>query len=159
MIDESQVQSLPNLGVYWAIIRRRRWWVLLPTFVCWAVVWVGGWLWPATYQSQGLIEVQQQKVPEKYVEPNVTLDLEERMQSMTHQILSRTRLQAAIDRFHLYRPTHSLSSLLQASDPVEQMRKDITIELVQPDNKKNNRRPELTTFKVSYSASSPELAQ
>jgi polysaccharide chain length determinant protein (PEP-CTERM system associated) len=39
------------------------------------------------------------------------------------------------------------------------MRKDITIELVPSDNKKENRRPELTAFKISYSARSPELAQ
>jgi polysaccharide biosynthesis transport protein len=159
MIDESQDHALPSFEDSWAMVRRRRWWLLLPTFLCWAVVWAGGWLWPASYRSEGLILVEQQKVPEKYVMPNVTLDLQDRVQSMTQQILSRTRLQAAIDRFHLYPPTHSLSSLLQAGDPVEQMRKDITIELVRSDNKKENRRSELTAFKISYSARSPELAQ
>src|ERR1700745_1019374 len=159
MIDESQDHALPSFEDSWAMVRRRRWWLLLPTFLCWAVVWAGGWLWPASYRSEGLILVEQQKVPEKYVMPNVTLDLQDRVQSMTQQILSRTRLQAAIDRFHLYPPTHSLSSLLQAGDPGEQMRKDITIELVRSDNKKENRRSELTAFKISYSARSPELAQ
>jgi polysaccharide biosynthesis transport protein len=159
MIDESQDHELPSLEDYWAIVRRRRWWVLLPMFLCWAVVWVGGWLWPASYQSEGLILVEQQKVPEQYVVPNVTLDLQERVQSMTQQILSRTRLQAVIDRFHLYPSSHSLSSLLQTGDPVEQMRKDITIDLVRSDDKTGNRRGELTAFKISYSARSPELAQ
>jgi polysaccharide biosynthesis transport protein len=159
MIDESQDHELPSLEDYWAIVHRRRWWVLLPMFLCWAVVWVGGWLWPASYQSEGLILVEQQKVPEQYVVPNVTLDLQERVQSMTQQILSRTRLQAVIDRFHLYPSSHSLSSLLQTGDPVEQMRKDITIDLVRSDDKTGNRRGELTAFKISYSARSPELAQ
>ena len=94
--------------------------------------------------------MQQQQVPEQYVAPNVTLDLEDRVQSMTQQILSRTRLQATIDRFHLYRPSHGLSSLFQTVDPVEQMRKDIRIELVQSDNKTGSHRGELTAFKIHY---------
>ncbi|MGC2666230.1 MAG: hypothetical protein WA305_19215, partial [Candidatus Acidiferrales bacterium] len=98
MIDESQDHELPNLEDYWAIVRRRRWWVLLPMFLCWAVVWTGGWLWPASYQSDGLILLEQQQVPEQYVVPNVTADLQDRVQSMTQQILSRTRLQTVIDR-------------------------------------------------------------
>jgi len=159
MIDEPQDYELPSLKDYWAIVRRRRWWIFLPIFLCWAVVWTGGWLWPASYDSDGTILVQQQQVPEQYVAPNVTLDLEDRVQSMTQQILSRTRLQATIDRFHLYRPSHGLSSLLQTEDPVEQMRKDIKIELVQSDNKAGSHRGELTAFKIHYSAPSPELAQ
>jgi succinoglycan biosynthesis transport protein ExoP len=158
MVDESQNHGL-SLEDYWAFVRRRRWWMLLPMFLCWAVVWVGGWLWPASYQSEGLILVEKQKVPEQYVVPNVTLDLQDRVQSMTQQILSRTRLQAVIDRFHLYPPSHGLSSLLQTGDPVEQMRKDITIDLVRSDNKTGNHHGELTAFKISYSARSPELAQ
>ena len=159
MIEEPQDYELPSLKDYWAIVRRRRWWIVLPIFLCWAVVWTGGWLWPASYQSDGMILVQQQQVPEQYVAPNVTLDLEDRVQSMTQQILSRTRLQATIDRFHLYRPSHGLSSLFQTVDPVEQMRKDIKIELVQSDNKTGSHRGELTAFKIHYSAPSPELAQ
>ncbi|MGC2015222.1 MAG: hypothetical protein WA657_05280 [Candidatus Acidiferrales bacterium] len=159
MIDESQDHELPNLEDYWAIVRRRRWWVLLPMFLCWAVVWTGGWLWPASYQSDGLILLEQQQVPEQYVVPNVTADLQDRVQSMTQQILSRTRLQTVIDRFHLYPPGHGLSSFLQSGDAVEQMRKDITIDLVRSDDKTGNRRGQLTAFKISYSAGSPELAQ
>ena len=159
MIDESQDHELPNLEDYWAIVRRRRWWMLLPMFLCWAVVWTGGWLWPASYQSDGLILLEQQQVPEQYVVPNVTADLQDRVQSMTQQILSRTRLQTVIDRFHLYPPSHGLSSLLQSGDAVEQMRKDITIDLVRSDDKTGNRRGQLTAFKISYSAGSPELAQ
>ncbi|MFZ3334308.1 MAG: GNVR domain-containing protein [Candidatus Acidiferrales bacterium] len=144
---------------YWAIVCRRRWWIFLPIFLCWAVVWTGGWLWPASYESEGTILVQQQQVPEQYVAPNVTLDLEDRVQSMTQQILSRTRLQATINRFHLYRPSHGLSSLFETGDPVDQMRKDIKIELVESDNKTGVHRGELTAFKIHYSAPSPELAQ
>jgi len=155
MLDDLQNQAERSMADYWAIAVRRRWWILLPLFVCWATVWGVGWLLPATYQSEALILVEQQKVPEQYVVPNVSVSLQERLQSMTQQILSRTRLQATIDRFHLYAKDASLASRLQSADPVEAMRKDIKIELVQPPGHPG----ELTAFKIEYSAGSPELAQ
>src|ERR1700688_2883036 len=87
---------------YWAIVRRRFWWVMVPLFLCWVVVWGLSWRLPPVYESQALILVEQQKVPENYVVANVTVNLQDRLQSMTQQILSRTRLQTTIDRFQLY---------------------------------------------------------
>src|SRR5450432_434854 len=159
MPEESDDQVLGSLGDYWSILQRRRWWILLPTFCCWAAVWTGGWLWPDRYESEALILVEQQKVPEHYVMSNVTLDLQDRVRGMTQQILSRTRLQATIDRFHLYPRSRGLSSFLETRDPVERMRKDIQIELVQSDSKTGGRPGELTAFKIHYFASSPEIAR
>jgi protein tyrosine kinase modulator len=155
MLDDLQDQAQRSMADYWAIAIRRRWWILLPLFLCWATVWSGSWLLPSTYQSDALILVEQQKVPEQYVVRNVTVGLQDRLQSMTQQILSRTRLQATIDRFHLYPRRTGLQGLLSSGDAVEQMRKDIQIDLVQPPGHPN----ELTAFKIRYSTSSPELAQ
>ena len=140
---------------YWAIGIRRRWWILLPLFSCWAVVWGASWLLPTTYQSEALILVDQQKVPDKFVEPNVNVDLQDRLQSITQQILSRTRLQGMIDRFQLYSQPSGLSALLKSPDPIDQMRKDIKIDLVESPG----RRGEFSAFKIRYSAGSPQLAQ
>jgi polysaccharide chain length determinant protein (PEP-CTERM system associated) len=134
---------------YWAIVVRRRWWILLPLFLVWAAVWGGSWFLPAKYQSEALILVEQQKVPDQYVVPNVNMNLQVRLQNLTEQILSRTRLQDTIDRLHL-----SYGGL-GTGDPVEQMRNDINIELVSaPDHP-----GEYTSFKMRYSTGSPELAQ
>ena len=140
---------------YWAIAVRRRWWILLPLFLVWATVWGVSWLVPSTYQSEALILVEQQKVPDQYVTPNVTSNLQGRLQSMSQQILSRTRLQATIDRFHLYPQPHGLNGLLKSGDPVERMRDDIKIELVEAPGHPG----ELTAFKMRYSAGSPEIAR
>ena len=159
MPDESEELALGSWEAYWAIILRRRWWILLPIFLCWAIVWTLGWFWPDRYDSDALILVQQQRVPEQYVVPNVTLDLQDRIRSMTQQILSRTRLEATISRFHLYPARRGLDRFLQPSDPVDQMRKDIQIDMVQADDKLGGRPGELTAFKIRYSARSPEMAQ
>ncbi|MGA7622936.1 MAG: GNVR domain-containing protein, partial [Candidatus Acidiferrales bacterium] len=73
--------------------------------------------------------------------------------SMTQQILSRTRLQSTINRFHLYETRRRIFS--QSEDAVEQMRKDITIQLVEAPGRPG----ELTAFKIRYSAGTPQLAQ
>jgi polysaccharide biosynthesis transport protein len=155
MLDDANDQVSRSFEELWAIVRRCRWRILLPLFVCWAVIWAGSWLLPTTYESEALILVEQQKVPEQYVVPNVTISLQDRLQSMTQQILSRTRLQTTIDRFHLYSSHRALGGLLQSDDPVEQMRKEVKIELV----RSPGRPGELTAFRVHYSAASPELAQ
>ena len=83
---------------------------------------------------------------------NVNVSLQDRLQSMTAQIFSRTRLQATINRFHLYEGHRRFS---MTEDPVEEMRKDIKIALVD-----SAERPgQLTSFKITYSAGSPQLAQ
>ena len=154
MLDEEEGQVSRSLDEYWAIARRRRWYILLPVFACWAIAWAGSWVVPSTFQSEALILVEQQKVPEQYVVPNVTVNLQDRLQSMTQQILSRTRLQATINRFHLYGMRRRWD-FTEAEDPVDQMRKDIKIDLVEaPD-----RPGQLTAFKIRYSAGTPQLAQ
>jgi len=152
--DDDEGLATRGLDEYWAMARRRRWYILLPAFACWAIACAGSWLVPSIFQSDALILVEQQKVPEQYVVPNVTVSLQDRLQSMTQQILSRTRLESVIDRFHLYE-TRQGTALVATGDPVEQMRKDIKIDLVEaPD-----RPGQLTAFKIRYSAGTPQLAQ
>jgi polysaccharide biosynthesis transport protein len=156
MLDDDDEGGLVtrSLDEYWAMARRRRWYIILPVFACWAIACAGSWLVPSTFQSDALILVEQQKVPEQYVVPNVTVSLQDRLQSMTQQILSRTRLESVIDRFQLYQ-TRQGAAFIPTADSVEQMRKDIKIDLVEaPD-----RPGQLTAFKIRYSAGTPQLAQ
>jgi len=140
---------------YWSIALRRRWWILFTVFLVWASVWGISWLLPSSYRSEALILVEQQKVPDQYVVPNTSSSLQDRLQGISQEILSRTRLQATIDRFHLYSRPGVLSGMFKAGDPVETMRNDITIDLVRAPG----RPEEFTAFKIRYSAGSPELAQ
>jgi succinoglycan biosynthesis transport protein ExoP len=156
VLDDDQLDDRPSRGLdeYWLIVQRRRWYIVIPTFLIWSVAWIGSWMTPSSYRSEALILVEQQKVPEQYVVPNVTVNLQDRLQSMTQQILSRTRLQSTINRLHLYQSRRSWI-FGQDEDPIEQMRKDITIELVEAPGHTG----QLTAFKIRYSAGDPQLAQ
>lgn len=139
-----------NLEQYRGIILRRRWYFLVPLFFGWLLVWGTSWLLPSVYRSGTLILVEQPTVPSQYVVPNIASDnLQDRLQSITQQILSRTRLMRIIESQNLYADRRDRST---PDEVVERMRKDIEIELVHD-------RDELTAFNVYYSSLDPLVAQ
>ena len=75
---------------------------LIPLFIAWLAVWGASWVLPPRYKSGTLILVEQPTMPKDYVTPNVNDDLQQRLQSITQQILSRTRLLHIIDHLNLY---------------------------------------------------------
>jgi succinoglycan biosynthesis transport protein ExoP len=152
---ETEERVFRSLEDYWAIAVRRRWWILLPAFLAWSLAWAVSWALPSAYKSESLILVDQQKVPDQYVVPNVSTNLQDRLQAMTEQILSRTRLQSTIDRFHLYPARRGWTGLLKSGDPVTQMRANMKIDLVETPGHPG----EFTAFKIAFSAESPELAR
>ena len=91
-----------DLQRYLGVARRRHLHFLIPLFLGWAVVWAASWVLPPRYVSSTLILVEQPTMPKDYVTPNVNDNLQERMQSITQQILSRTRLLRIIDQLGLY---------------------------------------------------------
>ncbi|MGA9564923.1 MAG: Wzz/FepE/Etk N-terminal domain-containing protein [Candidatus Korobacteraceae bacterium] len=155
MMEELDDQkSMRGLDEYWAMVVRRRWWILGPLFLGWLIVFASAWIIPPKYTSETVILVEQQKVPEKFVLPNVQVDLEERLQSITQQVLSRSRLLSIINNLHLYQGLFFSSP----DDQIVQMRKDIKIDLVQT-APTPGKPVELTAFKVSYVADKPQIAQ
>jgi polysaccharide chain length determinant protein (PEP-CTERM system associated) len=87
---------------YATILRRRFWLILLCSIVLFAAGLGGSYLIPPRYISQTLVLIEQQQVPQDYVKPVVTEDLEQRLASMKEQILSRSRIQPIIEHFNLF---------------------------------------------------------
>ncbi|MGD1078778.1 MAG: hypothetical protein ABR881_10705 [Candidatus Sulfotelmatobacter sp.] len=148
-LDEKSSQGF-DLQHYLEMVRRCHLQFLIPLFVGWALVWGASWILAPRYQSTTLILVEQPTMPRDYVTPNVNDNLQERMQSITQQILSRTRLLHIIDQLGLYPDAGSQPS---PDQKVDRMRKDIDIELVRDNSN------EITAFKVSYSSRDPRQAQ
>ena len=85
---------------------------------------------PNLYHSETLILVVPQRVPESYVRSTVTTRIEDRLQSITQQILSRTRLERIIQDFNLYADERRTAIM---EDIVERMRKEIEVQVVKGD--------------------------
>ena len=139
-LDEQSSKGF-DLQHYLGLVRRRHLHFLIPFFLGWVAVWAASWVLPARYQSTTLILVTQPTMPAEYIKPNVTEDLQERLQSITQQIMSRTRLLHIIDQFDLYAAPHTHWS---PDEKVVKMRKDINIELVRGQDN------QITAFNLSY---------
>jgi polysaccharide biosynthesis transport protein len=152
MRDNLEDKSSEDLGLqhYLGVARRRHLHFLIALLLGWLAVWTVSWLLPSRYRSGTLILVELPTMPKDYVVPNVAEDLQERLQSITQQILSRSHLLHIIDELNPYAGRHGQ---VNRDDDVERMRKDIEIELVH-DN--SNR---VTAFNVSYSSHYPHIAQ
>lgn len=101
------------------------------------------WL-PNRYRSETLILVVPQRVPETFVRSTVTTPIQDRLRSLTQQIMSRTRLERVVEDFDLYA---GLRGRVPMEDIIEGMRSQIGIETIRGD-----------TFRLSFVSDDPQLA-
>lgn len=166
---------------YLVILRRGKWVLVVPCLLVGLAVFWGSFLLPDQYRSETLILVERQQIPKEYVRPTITTDLQDRLQTMTQEILSRTRIQRIMEKFGLYK-NYSERQLLprlvalaktgfaklgveepgflqryRVQPSIEElvglMRENIDVQLVR------RRGPEVTAFRVSYIGETPQIAQ
>lgn len=140
-----------DLTDYLDILSRRKWWIVIPTLVISLSVMMVSVKLPKSYRSETLILVDPQKVPSDYVKATVSSEVTDRLQTISQEILSRTRLQKIIDQFGLYKSESRLSK----EDIIEKMRADIKVEVVTEDTRSKSS----AAFRISYSGSDPALVQ
>lgn len=143
-----------TVGDYWEILVRRKWLLIIPAVTIAAIIFIIGLTLPKTYRSETLILVDPQKVPSDYVKPTVSSDVTDRLQTISQEILSRTRLEKIIDQFGLYKDQRQA---LTDEDIVDLMRKQITVEIV-TDPRADSRKP-AAGFRISYTGRDPKLVQ
>lgn len=106
-------------------------------------------MWPATYRAETLILVDSQKIPEKFVSATVSAELQDRLATISQQILSKTRLEKIINNFDLYEKERK--SRVQ-EEIIDIMRADIKIT---PEKGWTQNRP--GAFRVSYEGRNPNV--
>lgn len=144
-----------DIADYLQIFYRRKWWVIIPTVIIGLSVVSLSLKLPKFYRSETLILVDPQKVPAEYVKATVSSDVTDRLQTISQEILSRTRLQRIIDQFGLYKDQQAFTS---KEDIIELMRKDIRVEVVTEESQ-SSRKQTSAAFKISFSGKDPALVQ
>jgi polysaccharide chain length determinant protein (PEP-CTERM system associated) len=127
-----------------AIVQRRKWLIAIPAVLVAMIATLVIHYLPNRYHSESLILVVPQRVPESYVRTAVTTRIDERLQAISQQILSRTRLERLIQEFNLYADRRKVDLM---EDIVERMRKDIDVDIVKGD-----------AFRVGFTADDPRVA-
>src|SRR5437667_6293056 len=127
MAEETRQQS--GLDMLLAVWSRRKWLAIL-AFVAPLAAGVSliSFL-PDIYRSAATVLVDRQQVPEAFVRSTVTSALETRLHTISQEVLSRTRLEALINRFNLYADLRKEATL---EDVIGRMRGDIKLELKSP---------------------------
>ncbi|MBN2232983.1 MAG: chain-length determining protein [Deltaproteobacteria bacterium] len=114
---------------------------------------------PAIYRSQATILIEEQQIPEDFVRSTVTSYVEERLQVITQQILSRPRLLEIINQFNLYT---EMRDRFTTEEIVAKMRQAISMETISTEvsDKRSSRPTEATiAFTVGYEGKSPATVQ
>jgi len=137
-----------NIDDYIEIFRRRIWYFIIPFFAIMTGTVLYASFAPRLYKASTLVLVSPQKVPEAFVQSTVTSGIEERLQSISQEVMSRTRLETVISEFRLYQKE---SKKLSKEQVVELMQKNILVEL--PTKKKD----EKSSFAISYIGKDPQI--
>ena len=85
-----------------AILWRRKWLLLIPTVIAGAATFAFTRTLPSLYRSETLVMIQPPRVREDLVRSAKPNDAPDRIQTITQQILSRSRLEAIITDLNLY---------------------------------------------------------
>ena len=125
------------------IVKRRRWYLMLPFFASLIVGIVLAIFLPKIYVASTMILVQPQKVPDEYVRSIVSTDIDSRINTISQQILSRSNIERIIKEFNLFSEVNQQNMFME--DKVELMRKWISVDLIRED-----RRGPADAFSISF---------
>ncbi|MEW6442109.1 MAG: XrtA system polysaccharide chain length determinant [bacterium] len=140
---------------YLDMARRRKWLIITPfTIALAASVYLCVAL-PAVYRSETTILVEPQQVPEDYVQSTVTGSVQDRLNTISQQILSRTTLEAVIRELGLYAEMQRQAPM---EDVVNSMRKQIEIRVEERPNARGTG-ASAAAFKLAYHGEEPEVVQ
>ncbi len=126
------------------ILVRRRWFILVPLCISLTLGLFLTLTANKTYKSSTLILVQQQSVPTEYVRSVVTSSINQRINTISQQILSRSNLEKIIDQFGLYEGADTM----YLEDKIAGMRRRIHVKI-------ERARHGAEAFSISFQGSDP----
>ena len=133
-----QPHETEDIGHYISILKSRKKYFVIPTLVVLVAAILVAWLLPSIYQSSSTILIEEQQIPQEFVKSTVTGFADQRIQSLTQQILSRVKLGEIIKQFNLY---PEMREKFTQEEILEHMRDDIKLDTISaevaPVNKRN----------------------
>jgi polysaccharide biosynthesis transport protein len=148
MTVEALQQPVTKALEYWRAVVRYQWYVLMGSFALLLLATTIITRLPNVYEATTTILVDPQQVPERYVLSAVNSDPSGKLNTITQAVLSRTRLQEIVTKFHLQSEATDVSD----QEFIEQMRDRITIQVKQGSG------PQLSSFTISFQAKDPAVA-
>lgn len=148
MKSKAEAYLPQQIREYAGLLQSKIWTIGLVTLAITLVAIVAIALLPDQYRATTTILVDPQQIPDRYVTSTVTSDPSERLNTITQQVLSASRLGQIIDELHLYPEMKNRSH----DDVVENMRRHITLQVKQGSSQG------LSSFTITYESDSAALA-
>ena len=96
------MEKQKDIGYYIHLLKVKKWFLIIPALLISLTSLLVAFLLPSIYESSSTILIEEQQIPQDFVRTTVTGFADERIQSITQQILSRTKLWEIIKQFDLY---------------------------------------------------------
>lgn len=116
-----------SLADYVAILKRRKWYVVIPLAVVFLIVAAIAFLLPPVYRSSATILIESPDVPPQLVASTITGFAEQQIQVINQRVTSTQRLVDIINRYNLYPEQRRQKPIFTLA---EEMRKDISLNLI-----------------------------
>ncbi len=152
----AQDQELERIKkIFW---RRKGWflWPLISLLLLTAIICV---LLPNVYRSTATVLILNQQIPSTMVPSTVTTYAQERIQAITQEVTSRSKILKLVEKYNLL---PDKAKKLTTEDLVDAIRKRISFQTINAEvNKENASQPVLLTiaFSISYEDEDPGKAQ
>lgn len=128
------------------IVLKRKWIILIPLCISLTVGLLYTFTADKKYIASTTILIQPQKVPTQYIQSVVSSDLNQRLNTISQQILSRSNIEKIIDQFGLYQNSKGM----YLEDKVKSMRQRIRVKI------EEGRRTGTEAFSVAFTGRDPE---
>ncbi len=142
-----------------AIIKHRKWSLLVPALAVFAIAAGVALFLPPTYKSTATILVKEQEIPSEYVTTSMTSFAFQRIQSINQRVMTSQRLLELINRFDLYK---KMKKRKTTDDIIARMREDIILEPINvdvSDRKTGRARIATIAFTIAYEGGEPGKVQ
>lgn len=140
-----------SIGEYMQILKRRKWLLVLPVLAMTMAVGYVVYKLPSMYESTSLLTLKPPTISQTIVQTLTEEDLSQRLQTISQEVLSRSSLEPMVLKYDLYKADRSAGMPMELV--IDQMRKNIKVELEQSDTEK------VAAFRVAYRDRSPEAAR
>ena len=155
------MEKQKDIKYYFNLFKIKKWLLFIPAVVIFSLSILVAFLLPSIYESSSTILIEEQQIPPDFVRTTVTGFADQRIQSITQQILSRTKLWETIKQFDLYK---DLRDKYTQEEIIEKMRDNIALQTISADmtekGKKGKGKEGMTiAFTVSYRGDNPGKVQ
>ena len=154
-------ESTFDLGIYWAILKRRRYQFLIPAALISLLSLLLAFGLPAIYRSTATILIEQQDIPRDLVKSTVTGFASEQIQVITQRVMTAENIAKVVEKYKLYGQDGKSTKLLQ-NEMVANFNDDVNLDLESADviDPRSGRPIQATiAFSLSFENTDPATAK